>query len=69
MANAEPGPVRAARRVGERGADLGAVAEALRLRDRLDAAQLRPAADAVQLATGDLTLPEVVAAVLRLVNT
>ena len=63
-----PAEVRAARRVGERGADLGAVAEALRLRDRRDAAQLRPAADAVHLATGDLTLPEVVAAVLRIVN-
>ena len=63
-----PAEVRAARRVGERGTDLAAVAEALRLRDRRDAAQLRPAADAVHLETGDLTLQEVVAAVLRLVN-
>ena len=63
-----PAEVRAARRVGERGTDLVAVAEALRLRDRRDAAQLRPAADAVHLATGDLTLQEVVAEVLRLVN-
>ncbi len=63
-----PAEVRAARRVGERGADLAAVAEALRLRDRRDAAQLRPAADARHIGTGDLTLQEVVAAVLRLVN-
>lgn len=63
-----PAEVRAARRVGERGGDLAAVAEALRLRDRRDAAQLRPAPDACHLETGDLTLQEVVAAVLRLVN-
>lgn len=63
-----PAEVRAARRVGERGADLGAVAAALQLRDARDAGQLRPAADAYHLETGNLTLSEVVAAVLRLVN-
>lgn len=63
-----PVAVRAARRVGERGADLEAVAEALRLRDARDAAQLRPAADATHLETGGLTLTEVVAEVLRLVT-
>ncbi len=63
-----PAEVRAARRVGEREADLGAVAEALRLRDRRDALQLRPAADAYHLETGALTLAEVVTEVLRLVN-
>ncbi len=56
--------VRAARRVGERSADLDDVAAAIRRRDRLDARQLVPAADAVHLDTGPLTLDEVVAWVL-----
>ena len=56
--------VRAARRVGERGADLSAVAAAIRLRDELDARQLAPAPDAVYLDTGPMTLDEVVAWVL-----
>ena len=60
-----PAEVRAARRTGERHADLGAVAAALRRRDALDAAQLRPAADAQHLDTGGLSLAEVVAEVLR----
>jgi CMP/dCMP kinase len=56
--------VRAARRVGERAADLAVVAEAIRRRDRLDARQLEPAPDAQHLDTGPLTLDEVVAWVL-----
>jgi CMP/dCMP kinase len=56
--------VRAARRVGERSADLAAVAAAIRRRDELDARQLAPAADAVHLDTGPLALDEVVAWVL-----
>jgi CMP/dCMP kinase len=56
--------VRAARRVGERSADLAAVAAAIRRRDLLDARQLVPAPDAVHLDTGPLTLDEVVAWVL-----
>lgn len=56
--------VRAARRVGERAADLASVAEAMRRRDRLDARQLAPAPDALHLDTGPLTLDEVVAWVL-----
>jgi hypothetical protein len=60
--------VRAARRVGERSADLGAVAAAIRLRDALDARQLAPAPDAVHLDTGPLTLDEVVAWVLSRVR-
>lgn len=61
--NASP-EVRAARRVGERGADLAAVAAAIRRRDELDARQLAPAPDAMHLDTGPLTLDEVVAWVL-----
>jgi CMP/dCMP kinase len=60
--------VRAARRVGERGADLAAVAAAIRLRDALDARQLAPAPDAVHLDTGPMTLDEVVAWVLSRVR-
>jgi len=56
--------VRAARRVGERSADLAAVAASIRRRDELDARQLAPAPDAVHLDTGPLTLDEVVAWVL-----
>jgi hypothetical protein len=56
--------VRAARRVGERSADLAPVAAAIRRRDALDARQLGPAPDAVHLDTGPLTLDEVVAWVL-----
>ena len=57
--------VRAARRVGERAADLAAVAAGIRRRDRLDARQLAPAPDAQHLDTGPLSLDEVVAWVLR----
>ncbi len=63
-----PTELRAARRVGERAADLGDVTEALRRRDALDDAQLRPADDAEHLDTRDLTLAEVVARVLRAVG-
>jgi len=56
--------VRAARRVGERSADLAAVTAAIRRRDELDARQLAPAPDAVHLDTSPLTLAEVVAWVL-----
>lgn len=56
--------VRARRRVGERAADLGRVAEAIRRRDALDAVQLAPAPDALVLDTSPLTLDEVVATVL-----
>ncbi|HKI57549.1 MAG TPA: (d)CMP kinase [Trueperaceae bacterium] len=60
-----PVEVRAKRRVGERSADLEAVAEAIRRRDRLDARQLAPAEDAVHIDTGPMTLDEVVDAVMR----
>ena len=56
--------VRAARRVGERAADLAAVADAIRRRDALDARQLAPAPDAQHLDTSTLDLDEVVAWVL-----
>ena len=60
-----PAEVRAARRTGERRADLQDVAEALRRRDALDAVQLRPAGDAQHIDTGGLDLGGVVAEVLR----
>jgi len=56
--------VRAARRVGERAADLASVTQAIRRRDGLDARQLVPAPDAQHLDTGPLTLDEVVTWVL-----
>jgi cytidylate kinase len=60
-----PAEVRARRRVGERSADLKAVAEAIARRDRLDAAQSAPAHDAVHVETGDLTLEQVVDRVMQ----
>lgn len=60
-----PVEVRARRRVGERSADLEAVAGAIRRRDELDARQLTPAADALHIDTGPLTLDEVVDVVMR----
>jgi len=57
--------VRAQRRVGERSADLAAVAEAIRRRDLLDARQLQPAPDAQHLDTSDLSLDAVIEWVLR----
>lgn len=56
--------VRAARRVGERAADLTTVTEAIRNRDARDARQLAPAPDAVRIDTSDMTLDDVVALVL-----
>jgi cytidylate kinase len=52
--------VRAARRVGERSADLGAVTEAIRRRDEGDARQSVPAPDALRIDTSDLDLDAVV---------
>lgn len=59
-----PAEERALRRVGERAADLAGVAESIRRRDRLDARQLEPAADALHIDTGGVPLEEVVSAVL-----
>jgi CMP/dCMP kinase len=55
---------RARRRVGERAADLAAVAAAIARRDLGDARQLAPAADAVHVDTDGLDLDQVVARVL-----
>lgn len=55
---------RARRRVGERAADLAAVAAAMTRRDALDARQSAPAPDALHLATDGLDLDQVVARVL-----
>lgn len=55
-----PTEIRAGRRVGERSADLAAVTAALSQRDERDAKQSVPAADAVHIDTGPLTLLEVV---------
>ena len=63
-----PAEVRAARRTGERHADLEGVAAALRRRDAQDAAQLRPARDAHHIDTGGLSLMGVVAEVLRVLG-
>ena len=60
-----PAEVRARRRVGERSADLASVADAIRRRDRLDAAQSVPAEDAVHVETGELTLEQVVDRVME----
>lgn len=56
--------VRAARRVGERSADLPAVTEAIRRRDEGDARQSVPAHDALRIDTSDLDLDRVVEQVL-----
>lgn len=55
-----PTEVRARRRVGERATDIDSVAHLLRLRDERDARQSVPAADAVHLDTGPLSLQDVV---------
>jgi len=55
-----PAAVRAIRRLGERSAELAEVTQSLILRDELDARQSVPAADAVHIDTGPLTLAEVV---------
>lgn len=61
--------VRAARRVGERSADLGSVAAGIRSRDERDARQSVPASDAVVIDTGPLSLDQVVERVLANVRT
>lgn len=57
--------VRAARRVGERTADLAAVEAAIRERDLLDVRQSTPADDAVHVDTSDLTIDQVVDRVME----
>ena len=57
---------RARRRVGERAADLSAVAAAIARRDALDAKQLAPAPDALHIDTNGLDLDQVVARVLAM---
>lgn len=59
---------RARRRVGERAADLAAVAEAIARRDEGDARQLAPAADAVHIGTDGLDLDHVVERVLAVIR-
>lgn len=56
--------VRAQRRVQERLEDLDAIEAALIERDRRDHQQLAPAADALTIDTGSLTLPEVIDLIL-----
>jgi CMP/dCMP kinase len=61
--------VRARRRAEERpGIGADALATDLRLRDESDAAQMRPAPDAVEIDTTDLTVDEVVARIEELVR-
>jgi cytidylate kinase len=60
---------RARRRQSERpGIGADALATDLRLRDERDAANMRPAADAVQIDTTDLTVEEVVEQIVSLVD-
>ncbi len=59
--------VRARRRAGERGADLELITSELVRRDERDQVQLAPAADAITIDTGPLTLAEVVEQVLTAV--
>jgi cytidylate kinase len=60
---------RARRRQSERpGIGADALATDLRLRDERDAANMRPAADAVQIDTTDLTVEEVVEQIVALVG-
>ena len=63
-----PAEVRAARRVAERQGDLKAVTALLKLRDRLDAKQLEPAADAVHVDTTEIGIEEVTRHVLEAVR-
>jgi CMP/dCMP kinase len=58
--------VRAARRAPELGLAVDQVARTIAERDRLDAAQMQPAADAHVIDTGPMTIDQVVAAVLAL---
>ena len=56
--------IRAVRRAGERSGELRQIAERLRKRDEQDALQSKPADDAIFIDTGELTLGQVVDAVL-----
>lgn len=56
--------VRAARRVGERAANVATVTEMIRRRDAGDARQSEPAPDAIRIDTSEMTVDEVVARVL-----
>jgi cytidylate kinase len=59
---------RAARRASDLGLEPGQVAETIAARDRHDSEQLAPAADAHVIDTSELTVPDVVARVLQLVE-
>jgi CMP/dCMP kinase len=59
-----PAEVRAKRRVGEREAELAVIIESLKRRDVLDAEQSKPALDAVHIETGELSLEQVIEAIL-----
>lgn len=59
---------RARRRVGERSADLAAVAAAIERRDAGDARQLAPAPDAVHIDTDGLDLDQVVQRVMDIIR-
>lgn len=59
-----PAEVRARRRLGERSADLEAVAAALQRRDELDSGRLDRASDALHIDTGGMSLEQVVAEVI-----
>lgn len=59
-----PPEVRARRRAGERTSSLAELTEQLARRDGLDAAQLKPAPDAVIVDTGELSIDAVVARLL-----
>jgi CMP/dCMP kinase len=59
---------RASRRAADLGLDPGQVSETIAARDRHDAEQLAPAPDAHVIDTSELTVPDVVERVLRLVE-
>ncbi|WP_457637439.1 (d)CMP kinase [Oceanithermus sp.] len=58
--------VRARRRARERAHDVAAIEKMLRLRDERDAKQSKPAEDAQVIDTSELTLDQVVGAIMRL---
>src|SRR5690606_13051888 len=60
--------IRALRRAGERSGELRQIAERLRKRDEQDALQSAPAADAIVIDTGELSLGQVVDEVLSRVQ-
>ena len=57
--------VRASRRARERADDVAAIEKMLRLRDERDAKQSKPAEDAQVIDTSELTLDQVVGAIMR----